>query len=33
VTTSFADEGFANAIEQIVLPWAGPAGARDAAPA
>ncbi|HEX7941389.1 MAG TPA: HAD hydrolase family protein [Gemmatimonadaceae bacterium] len=29
VTTSFADEGFANAIEQIVLPRAEPAGARD----
>jgi transaldolase len=26
VTTSFADEGFANAIEQIVLPRAEPAG-------
>lgn len=26
VTTSFADEGFANAIEQIVLPRAAPAG-------
>jgi Cof subfamily protein (haloacid dehalogenase superfamily) len=33
VTTSFADEGFANAIEHIVLPRAEPAGARDAAPA
>jgi Cof subfamily protein (haloacid dehalogenase superfamily) len=28
VTTSFADEGFANAIEQIILPRAAPAGAR-----
>lgn len=26
VTTSFADEGFANAIEQIILPRAAPAG-------
>jgi Cof subfamily protein (haloacid dehalogenase superfamily) len=33
VTTSFADEGFANAIEHIVLPRAAPAGARAAAPA
>jgi Cof subfamily protein (haloacid dehalogenase superfamily) len=28
VTTSFADEGFANAIEQIILPRAEPADAR-----
>ncbi len=28
VTTSFADEGFANAIEQIILPRAEPAEAR-----
>lgn len=28
VTTSFADEGFANAIEQIILPRAAPARAR-----
>lgn len=33
VTTSFADEGFANAIEHIVLPRGEPAGARAAAPA
>jgi Cof subfamily protein (haloacid dehalogenase superfamily) len=33
VTTSFADEGFANAIEHIVLPRAEPARQRDAAPA
>ncbi len=36
VTTSFADEGFANAIEQIILPRAEPAQTRrdpeDAAP-
>jgi hypothetical protein len=25
VTTSFADEGFANAVEQIILPRAAPA--------
>jgi hydroxymethylpyrimidine pyrophosphatase-like HAD family hydrolase len=27
VTTSFMDEGFANAIEQFVLPRVAPAGA------
>lgn len=31
VTTSFADEGFANAIEQFILPRAVPAGGKAAA--
>lgn len=33
VTTSFADEGFANAIDHIILPRAESAGARAVAPA
>jgi len=32
VTTSFADEGFANAIEQIILPRAEPAGGFGVSP-
>ena len=32
VTTSFADEGFANAIEQFVLPRAEPAGGTSVRP-
>jgi transaldolase len=32
VTTSFADEGFANAVEQIILPRAEPAGGPGVSP-
>ncbi len=32
VTTSFADEGFANAVEQIILPHAEPAGGPGVRP-